>query len=127
MMRITHAVTTIGFLAFVSPAFAIYQEPKIPTTDHSDPIPGNSVKLDQDDHPSTEKKTPQKQVKPREREVPRQAERKSATDDQTDRGMSPDANRALGTAIGIGIGVGGGFGMGRRGGDDHGMSGRMDR
>ncbi len=126
MRSLTHTVTGIALLALVSPALAIYQEPNQPKTDRSDPIPGNSVKLDQDDHPTTEKKTPQKQVKPREREVtPRQATRKPAREEQPDRGVSPETGRAIQTMIGIGVGVG--MGMGRRGGDDRGTSGRMDR
>jgi hypothetical protein len=125
MRKVTYRAAVIGFLTLSFPAFAIYQEPNVPQTDRSEQIPGNSIKLDQNsDKPSTEKKKPQKDVKPRdtERAAPRQATRKPPKGDQPEQGTSPEMQRAVGTMLDIGIGVG--LGMGRHGGDDRGMRDR---
>jgi hypothetical protein len=116
MQKVTYTAAAIGFLALTFPAFAVYQEPKIPQTDQGEQIPNHSIKLDQGgDKPSTEKKKPQKEVKPREPDrTPRQATRKPG-EGQPEQGMSPDTQRAVGTMLDIGIGVG--MGMGRRGAD----------
>jgi hypothetical protein len=122
MRSITPAVAIIGIFALVSPSLAIYQEPNVPHADNSEAIPGKSVKLDQDGQPASDNKTP-RQAKPRERDsLSHQTARKPSREEQTERGMSPEASRALGTAIGIGLGVGM-MGFGRRGGDDRGISG----
>ncbi len=119
MRNVTYAAAATAFLMLASPALAIYQEPTVPRTDQSEQIPGTSIKLDRDsDAPPTEKEKVKKEVKPLEPErTPRQATRKPTREDQTDKAMSPETGRAIGTVIEFGLG-----GMGGRG-EDHGMMG----
>lgn len=131
-MRTTPTMAVaMSLLVLTTSAQAVYREPTVPQTDHSEQIPNKTIKLNRDDDaPPVTTKKPVREVKPREPEHKpvRQTARRRPDDDRPpprDQGLSPDAAAALGTAIGIGAGIGLGGMMRGRGGDD--MRGMRDR
>jgi hypothetical protein len=119
-MRTTISVTVaIGVLMASSPARAVYREPTTPPPAQGEQIPGKTLKLDpgSDTPPSAVEKKP-KEKEP-ERTVTHQR-RRSPEDapPRRDQGMSPDAGRALGTAVEIGAVFALGRALGGMGGHD---------
>jgi hypothetical protein len=107
---------TTGLLVWSFSAHAIYREPTTPTTDQSEELPNNTIKLDSgNDMPSGAAKKKKTQEQHPERTQVGQHLR-SPQNDRSEtppgKGASPEAGSAIGTMIGIGVGIG----LGRMGG-----------